>query len=142
MGTSFQLSGHAIQESARGQNYDRSVSRFRKIPAVAGDQNRAAGRRGREMDFIVRVAKDERRIRRLEHSGDPLEFPDGGREAVAVRRVSGSFRYPHILIDNGPQEYDLVIAYRPDDGFGTGSSGSGRRNKNVAVNDAPDVSRA
>ena len=33
MGAGFQSSGHSIQESTRGQNHDRSVSRLREILA-------------------------------------------------------------------------------------------------------------
>ena len=35
MSAHFQLSGHSIQESTRGQNHDRSVSRLREILAHA-----------------------------------------------------------------------------------------------------------
>ena len=35
MSARFQLSGHSIQESTRGQNHDRSVSRLREILAHA-----------------------------------------------------------------------------------------------------------
>ena len=72
----FRLAGHPIQESTRGQNYNWSVLRLCEILAVAGDQNRAAGRGGCQIDFIVRVAKAERLTRRFDQSGDSLKFLD------------------------------------------------------------------
>ena len=48
---------------------------------------------------------------------------------VAMRRVRGSFRDP----PHGLGEHDIAITYRVDDDLGAGSSGSRRRNENVAV---------